>query len=180
METVWQFLQHLWAPTPINVAISCPIIDGQPVDPQGFVDVITLATAWNIVSSLSVGLVLVGVVACYNMTQMTLGAGFTRRWLFFALATSAICAGVAYATLHSYPFYSAADSCDTNPQPFRVNLPTQYLIARTIAGLIWGMLAFLTISILFTKSVGRFPWGGGFFHNRGTPVPRFPLFGSNH
>jgi hypothetical protein len=138
-----------------------------------------VSTAWSLTFWLSLVAVIVLVFACYHLTRMTTGPGFSRRWMLFLPASGVACAVVAFAVLRSMTYKAAEMSCDTQPDPFAVLLPADHLWMRVFAGFIWGILAFGVFSLLFTKTLGRVSWNTGFFHNRGTPLPRFLPTGRN-
>ena len=66
-----------------------------------------------------------------------------------------------------------AGSCVTNPNPFPVTLPWSEILERGASGAVWSLLAFVVLSLLLTRTIGWLPQGGGFFHNRGCPWPRW-------
>ena len=47
------------------------------------------------------------------------------------------------------------------------------ILARSVAGAVWGPVAFFILSLVATKTVGLSDKSGGFFHNRGVPHPWF-------
>jgi hypothetical protein len=54
-----------------------------------------------------------------------------------------------------------------------VDIPASLLMDRMFAGLVWGALAFLLLSLLATRVLGLSRLAGGFFHYRGCPWPRW-------
>jgi hypothetical protein len=178
MASILEYLKHLFATTPVDVSIVCPVVDGQQ-DPQGFIAQSYVNTAWSLTFWLSLLAVLGLVFACYHLTRMTTGPGFSRRWTIFLPITAVTTALVALIVLKSMRFMAAELTCDTAPDPFKVGLPANVVWMRVFAGMIWGALAFVVFSVIFTKTLGRVRWNTGFFHNRGTPLPRFLPTGRN-
>lgn len=179
MSGLWEYVKHLWATTPVDVGIACPAIGGEPSGNQGFIAPAYLTAAWSLTFWLSLAIVVLLVVWCYNGTRMTTGPGFSRRWLVFVPLGALGAALVAFVVLSSMPFYVVAGSCDTNPEAFAVSLPSKFVWMRVFAGAIWGFVVFVMMSIVLTKTLGRASWNNGFFQNRGTPLPRFMPTGRN-
>ncbi|MEJ7811620.1 MAG: hypothetical protein WKG32_14505 [Gemmatimonadaceae bacterium] len=164
---------HLWAPPPADLALSCPVpAPGEPVDPGGFFDPATVAGAYSAAGWISLAAALLLVVLCYQLTAVSTGPRFTKRFFLFWLVTALTCFTIPVLVLRTWQTHALAGSCETNPEPFLVPLPWSVILNRGFAGLAWGLLAFFLLSLLLTRSAGRFPWAGGFFHNRGTPWPR--------
>lgn len=173
---MWQFLLHLGTIGDYdNVTLTCPPpAAGQAAAPLGFYDGTSVANAYNLLGGLSVLAVLLVVTIIYMGTRTSLGPRFVGRWYKGAIAAAIICALLAYITLSFAPTHALADSCETNPTPFPLRLPGSLIIARTLAGLVWGALAYLLFSLILTLTAGKFASGkNGFFHNRGCPWPRF-------
>lgn len=143
------------------------------MNPWGVFDNVSVADAYNLAAAASAAVVAILVVVCYLWTRQTLGPGFKRRWVLFFVITGALCFGFVWLVLQNSPTHALADSCQSNPAPFPRTLPVTVIAMRAVAGLAWGMLAFVILSWLCTFTIGR--WAGlynGFFHNRGWPWPR--------
>ena len=172
---MWKYLLHLWAVPPTTITLVCPPpAAGQPADPQGFYDYATVAVAYDRVALVSLIIVVLGVVACYQATQASLGPRFVKRW-WTALGSSALLVLVStWLLLITAPTRAMAESCSTNPSTFPIELPASLVLERAIAGLVWTALAFVILSLLLTALLGRIAGAkNGFFHNRGCPWPRF-------
>lgn len=173
---MWQALFHLWArPSTDLPLLSCPApATGQPPDPQGFYDPNSVSAAFNSTAAVSVVLVIVAVVICYQITRGSLGGRFVKRWWIGMAATAVACFGAGWLVLALFPTTALAGTCSTDPNAFRVALPTAVVIQRAVVGLVWGPAAYALISVLLTSTIGRLPSkNNGFFHSRGCPVPRF-------
>jgi hypothetical protein len=171
---MFEYLLHLWSPPPRDLPLSCPPpADGQQADPSGFYDASTVHAAFDATWTASLLSVLVLLLVCYLATSQTTGRSFGMRWIL-CLAVSVVLGFVApFAVLTLYPTHALAGSCETNPEPFALALPTWLVLARSVAGAVWGPLAFFVLSLGATKSIGLSDKSGGFFHNRGVPHPWF-------
>ena len=172
---MWKYLLHLWAVPPTTLTLVCPPpAAGQPADPQGFYDYTTIAAAYDRVALVSVILVVLSVVVCYQATQASLGPRFVKRW-WITLGSSALVVGVStWLLLITAGTRALVDSCETNPSAFPIPLPGSMVFERAVAGVLWAALAFLILSLLLTAILGRVAGAkNGFFHNRGCPWPRF-------
>lgn len=172
---MWNLIFHLWAGPPTDITLACPPpAEGQSGNPTGFYDTATVSAAFNHVAIASVAIVLALVLVCYLLTQSTTGAGFVKRWWGSLAGAAVFCAVAAFGILSFAPTTARAGSCETNPAPFPIALPPGLITDRALAGLAWGALAFLLMSVLSTLVLGRIASKrNGFFHNRGVPVPRF-------
>jgi hypothetical protein len=176
---MWQSLLHLWSPPPANLRLACPLpAPGEPVDPVGFFNPGPVAAAYGWVVWGSLGAVLLAVLLCYLTYGSSLNTGFVRRWYAFLLAAALAGALVPVLVLTLAPQHALADTCDTNPLPFRAELPDALLVERAGAGLVWAALAFCLGSLLLTRIAGWHPASRGLFHNRGCPWPRWNPFGA--
>jgi hypothetical protein len=172
---MWKYLLHLWAKPPLDLPLTCPApAAGQPPDLSGAFDPDSVVAAFQNVSIVSALIVLLLVLACYQMTRSSLGRTFVIRWWVFVGFAAGLCALAAFALLTLAPTRALEGSCDTNPTAFVAALPGSIVLARSIAGLVWAFPAFAIMSLILTQTAGRFPsLRNGFFHNRGCPWPRF-------
>lgn len=173
---MWKWLLHLGTIGDYNsVSFTCPpAASGSGGPTIGFYDGASVASAYDVLAAISVLTVLLIVLLTYLGTSKTLGPRFVFRW-YWGLVLSAVgCAIVAYATLSVMPTHALADTCPTNPNPFPLRLPASLIMARAVAGIAWGALAYVLFSVVLTATIGRFASvKNGFFHNRGCPLPRF-------
>lgn len=170
---MFDYLLHLWAPPPTDLQLICPPPPpGDPPDLAGFFDPSTVATAYSAAGLASGVVVLLLAFVCFQFTSYTTGPRFTKRYVLFWLVCGVLCFLVPLAILRAAETLALAGTCDTNPEPFAQALPWNVIIGRGVAGLVWGALMFFVVTLLLTRTAGRFPWSGGFFHNRGTPWPR--------
>lgn len=168
-----RYLIWFWAPPGQDVALQCPPpVAGEPADPSGVFDPDTVREAFRAAGLTSLLVVLLLVLACYLFTRTSTGPRFSKRWVGFAATAGALAFAVPIAVLRAWPTHALAETCETNPEQFLAKLPWDLILTRGVAGLIWGLLAFLLISVMLTRALGRYSWMGGFFHNRGTPWPR--------
>jgi hypothetical protein len=172
---MWQVLMHLWEPPPADLTLVCPApAAGQPVDPQGFYDATQIIAAFDWAAVASAIVVVVTVIVCYQLARGSLGGRFVRRWWISLVASGALCLGVVWGILATWPTVALANSCATNPDAFPVSLPGDVIWSRAFVGLVWGALAFIVASLIATFFLGRFAHAkNGFFHHRGCPWPRF-------
>lgn len=171
---MWNYLLHLWAIPPRDLQLQCPPApDGQPAGPGGFFDDLSVAQAYSVAALASILLVLGVTIACYMVRQKGGGRSFDRRWWTSLAIAAVLSAFGAWLGLTVTPVTALANSCETNRAAFEVALPSARVLERTIAGLVWGVLAFFASSLVLTRTVGYLPglWNG-FYHNRGTPWPR--------
>jgi hypothetical protein len=171
---MWKYLVHLWATPPSSLSLNCPPPpDGQTPDPLGFYDFDSVTAAFNAAAVVSAAIVVLAVVICYWFTSATLGPRFVRRW-WIALATAALLTPVSvWVVLRRAPTTALAGSCETSPDAFSVILPFGTMLSRSLAGMLWAILAVVLLSSLLTATIGRIPHvRNGFFHNRGWPWPR--------
>lgn len=171
---ILDYVLHFWSPPPTDLSLSCPApADGQPADPLGFYDNVTVRAAFDGVWVVSSIVIVLAILACYLMASQSTGRAFGRRWLLF-LAVTVILGGLVPAGLLSFATTTAlAGSCETNPEPFALSLPPSLIVARTIVGMVWMPVWFAVLSFLLTRTVGQSSKGSGFFHNRGIPYPWF-------
>jgi hypothetical protein len=163
---------HLWAGPPGNLEVACPPPLPGEVAGSGFFDPRTVAGAYESAGWISMATVILLTVVCYAFTRFTTGSAFRARWLRFTLAAAILSAALATLVLFLAPTRALAETCETLPEAFRAPLPWKVILSRTLAGFVWGPCAFLVVSVVLTQTAGRFPWFGGFFHNRGIPWPR--------
>lgn len=177
---MWQYLLHLWASPPTNVALACPPpAPGDAPDLNGFFDPVPVATAYQWTALVTGLLVLLAVLACYLLDRRSLSRAFVRRWWLVLAAASVIGALVPLAMLYLVvPQHALAGSCETNPLPFAAAYPLGLALNRALAGFLWSAAAFGVFSFLLTRAAGWHPASGGFFHNRGCPWPRMNPFGA--
>lgn len=177
---MWEYLLHLWAAPPADVELTCPPpAPGDPPDLNGFFDPVPVATAYQWAAAATGLLVLAAVLACYLTDRRSLSRAFVRRWWVSLAIASVIGALVPLLMLYfAVPQHALAGTCDTNPLPFAATYPLGLALGRSLAGLVWGALAFAVFSFLLTRAAGWHPAAGGFFHNRGCPWPRINPFGA--
>lgn len=177
---MWQYLLHLWASPPANVALTCPApAPGESPDLYGVFDPVPVNTAYQWTAVVTALLVLLAVLACYLLYRSSLSRRFVRRWWVALLVTAVIGALVPLAMLYlAVPQHALAGTCETNPLPFPETFPLGLALNRALAGFFWSALAFLVFSLLLTRAAGWHPASGGFFHNRGCPWPRVNPFGA--
>lgn len=169
-----EYLLHLWAPPPRDLPLSCPPpADGQPADPSGFFDTSTVQAAFDATWVASLLAILVLLLTCYLATSQSTGRSFGVRWIICVGISVVLGFLVPFVALTLYPTHALAGSCGTNPEPFALSLPAWLVLARSVAGAVWGPVAFLALSLVATKTVGLSEKAGGFFHNRGVPHPWF-------
>jgi hypothetical protein len=171
---MWKHLIHLWATPPSSLPLNCPPSpDGVTPDPMGFYDYETVAAAFNAAALTSAAIVALAVVICYWFTSTTLGPRFVRRW-WITLVLAVLITPLAVATvLYRAPVRALADSCELSPNAFAEVLPFATIFSRSMAGMVWALLAMVALSVLLTATIGRIPHvRNGFFHNRGWPWPR--------
>jgi hypothetical protein len=177
---MWQYLLHLWAPPPPDVALVCPLPPpGGDIDPYGVFDPVAVSTAYQWTAVATGVLVLVAVLACYLLDRRSLSRAFVRRWYAVLSGTAVLGALVPLVMLYLVvPQHALAGTCSTNPLPFPETYPLDLALARALAGFAWASLAFVAVSFLLTRAAGWHPAAGGFFHNRGCPWPRINPFGA--
>jgi hypothetical protein len=177
---MWQYLLHLWAVPPVNVALACPPPPpGETANPFGFFDPTAVASAYQWTVAASALAALVAVLACYLLDRESLSRTFVRRWYVALGATSVAGALVPLLMLYvAVPQHAMAGTCDTNSLPFAAAFPLGLALSRAAAGLVWTALAFTLFSLLLTRAAGWHPAAGGLFHNRGCPWPRMNPFGA--
>lgn len=168
------FLLHLWAPPPANLQLACPAPPpGMDPDPVGFFAPESIEAAFSWAGTASAVFVLVLVTVTYLAVSGALSPRFVKRWWVFLGAAALGSFVIAVIALRVTPTYAMAGSCSTNPTAFLEPLPWGLIWNRAFAGLLWGALAFVVLSLVLTRTLGRWPQGRGFFHFRGCPVPRF-------
>lgn len=167
------FFWHLWAGPPTNLSLACP--PGAPGAPatSGFYDPDTVRAAYEMASWATLVAVVGLVLICYLATRTSLGPKFVHRWWLFGVLTAAAGFVVSLLVLRGWDTRALANSCPTNPTPFLATLPWSEILQRGLAGLVWALIAYVLLSAAATWTVGWLPLSGGFFHNRGCPVPRF-------
>jgi len=168
------FLIHLWA-IPRDLPLVCPPPPaGQASDPAGFYDLTTVTSAYNLAALVSFVLVLLMVALIYQATRVSLGPRFVWRWWLGLSLTALLCGAATWFVLYAAPTTALAGSCETSPDPFPIRLPSAAMLDRSVAGVVWGLLAFTVLSLIATNTIGRVASSkNGFFHNRGCPWPRF-------
>lgn len=171
---MWNYLVHLWAPAPASLSLNCPPPpDGQTPDPLGFYDWMTVNAAFNSAATVSAVIVILAVVICYAFTANTLGPRFVRRWWIMLGLTALTTFGAVWLILQRSATTALAGSCETSPDAFAAALPFGIILSRSLAGMVWAMLATIVLSLLLTATIGRIAHvRNGFFHNRGWPWPR--------
>lgn len=172
------YLLHFWAPPPIDLTLACPLpADGQVADATGFYANDSVRAAFDAIW-VGTGLaVLLAMLLCYLATSQSTGRGFARRWVLFVAAVAVVGFIIPLGVLTYFPTHALAQSCETNPEPFEIALPTWVVVARGVAGAVWAPVAFVVLSLLATRVAGRSHRSGGFFHNRGIPYPWYSPFG---
>jgi cytochrome bd-type quinol oxidase subunit 2 len=139
----------------------------------GTFDDTTVRAAFDSAAGWSAAAVVVVILVCYIATRKSSGPRFDRRWLFSGIVAVVLCGIASYASLHFANTTAMAQSCGSDPNAFPWPLPGSVVSNRTVAGLLWGALAFIVGSIVFTAAFGWYPsMKNGFYHNRGTPWPR--------
>lgn len=168
------YVAHLWAVPPVDLSLPCPAAaSGQSTNPTGHFDNATVMAAFNSAALWSTIAVIAIILFCYMATRKASGPRFDKRWVLSGVASLIICGVISYAALHFAHTTAAANSCESNPNAFAWALPDNVVLNRTIAGLVWGALAFALGSFIFTRAFGWYPsLTNGFYHNRGTPWPR--------
>jgi hypothetical protein len=168
------YFLHLWATPPENLRLDCPDPPpGVPPDPVGFFAPDSLQAAFSWAGYLSLGAVVLLVLFTYLATSGSLSPRFVRRWWIFLGIAALVCFAVAAIALRAYPTHAMLGSCETNPTAFLEPLPWGVVWNRAFAGLVWGALTFGLLSLVLTRTAGRWPWSKGLFHFRGCPVPRY-------
>lgn len=176
---MWQYLLHLWAPPPANVALTCPAPPpGESPDPAGFFDPAGIQAAYDWIAISSVGAVLLLVLLCYLLGSSSLNRGFVRKWYGFWVAACLAGFLIPLVIFFLVPQHALAGTCETNPLPFREYLLFAQMLPRATAGFVWCMVVFPLASLLLTAVAGWHPASRGFFHNRGCPWPRWNPFGA--
>ena len=168
------FLIDLWA-VPHDIPLACPPPPaGQPSDPSGFYDLTTVSSAFSAAGLASFVSVLIMLIVIYQFTRVSLGPRFVWRWWIGLIVTALLCGVVTALILQAAPTTALAGSCETSPDAFLIRLPTDVILDRSLAGAVWGLVAFTLFSLVATATLGRVPaTRNGFFHNRGCPWPRF-------
>jgi len=172
---VWDFILHLWATPPVRLQLNCPAAaEGTTGNAFGSFDDTSVRAAFQLVALESIGIVLTAVFLCYMIGRMSTSLGFSRRWSIVLTLTAITCFAAAWLQLSSAPTTALAGSCESNPTAFAAALPFAVVVQRSIAALVWALMAFPLTSWALTQTLGRVPsiWNG-FFHFRGTPWPRF-------
>jgi hypothetical protein len=170
-----QYLLHLWAVPPQAEPLVCPPApEGVVANATGSFNYASVSAAYATTAAVSVFLVILVLSVCYLATRLSTGPRFDRRFLFSWVITTVLCGVIPFLVLTFAPTTAEAGTCQSNPSAFPATLPMGVIISRGMAGLVWGALAFLIFSVLATKIFGNFPsLKNGFYHNRGTPWPRF-------
>ncbi|HEX2206061.1 MAG TPA: hypothetical protein VHG93_00145 [Longimicrobium sp.] len=168
------WLLHLWAHAPLGATVPCPAPrEGEPPDPGGLYDAVQLASLWNRIAIISAIAVLVLVVVCYLLPRASLSPRFVRNWWLTLAGSMVACFLIPLALGLTADLNARAGSCSTRPAAFPVDVPVGLMMDRMFAGLVWGALAFIVLSLIGTQLLGRSRLAGGFFHYRGCPVPRW-------
>jgi hypothetical protein len=168
------WLLHFWAQPPTGAVVPCPPPrEGEPPDPGGLYDPSQLVALWDVIAIVSFVTVVVLVFACYLLPRTSLGPRFVRLWWFALVAAGAAGALVPLVLGLTTQINVRAGSCSTRPAAFPVDLPVGLLMDRMIAGTLWGVIAFVFVSLFATKVLGLSRFAGGFFHHRGCPWPRW-------
>jgi hypothetical protein len=171
---MWNWLLHLWASPPTGTILPCPAPRaGEAPDPGGLYDVAELGDLWTRMGIVSAVTVVVLLLFCYLLPRASLSPRFVMRWWLTLAAAAVLCFLVPLALGLTAEVHARAGSCSTRPAAFPVELPVSLLMDRMFAGLLWGALAFLVLSLFATKVLGLSRHAGGFFHHRGCPVPRW-------
>lgn len=165
---------RLWSPSS-DLQLTCPAPPAGVTGTNsiGHYDPATLASAYLAASVATIAAVTLVVFICYLWNQTSVGPSFVRRWYLSALVATVFAALLPVALLAAWPTHALANSCETNPNPFAAPLPLSELLTVGVSGALWGVVGFVLLSIILTRTVGRVPQAGGFFHNRGCPWPRF-------
>jgi hypothetical protein len=168
------WLLHLWAHAPLGFSVACPPpIPPDPADPGGLYNALQLTALWNRIAIVSLLAVLALVLGCYLLPRASLGPRFVRAW-WLSLAGAALAGFLIPLALGLTAQVDVrAGSCSTRPAAYPVDVPLDLLTDRMFAGIVWGMLAFVVLSLLGTQLLGRSRLASGFFHYRGCPVPRW-------
>jgi hypothetical protein len=176
---MWRYLLHLWAIPPVDAHLVCPAPRvGESPDPFGLYDAVQIAGVWRSIALASVAGTLLILLACYLVPRASLSARFVRGWYACLGITMAFCFVVPFVVGTLTPVTARAGSCTTRPAAFPVTIPFDLLFPRMVAGAVWGLLAFVLLSLVITRLLARGPMAGGFFHYRGCPWPRWnPLEG---
>lgn len=165
-------LNFLW-PRAQDLALLCPPSPtGVQPDPEGLFDPAVLGNAYRFTNFVMLGVVLGTVLVCYLLTRTTLGPAFKLRWTVLGAIAVAL-AAASSLVLRLMNTVAMVESCANNPDAFPVAIPWEIVRGRAMHGAIWGLLAFAVFSLILTQTVGRWPWGRGFFHNRGWPASAF-------
>lgn len=173
--SIFDNVLHLWAVPPVGLQLQCPPPPaGVSANPIGYYDDGLVREAFNATALWSGALVVSAILVCYLLTRKSSGPRFDRRWLVTLSVTGILCAAVAFAILHFAHVTAMAQSCQSDPSAFPVQLPGGVILSRAAAGLFWGLLQFAIGSTVFTLAFGWYPsLHNGFYHSRGTPWPRF-------
>jgi hypothetical protein len=176
---MWRYLLHLWAFPPVDARLVCPAPrQGEAADPFGLYNQAEVLGIWRNIAAASVVGVLVLLLLLYLLPRASLSARFVRGWYLTLGAATVYCFLVPLAVGKLTTLSARPDSCTTRPAAFPVHLTVDLLVPRMWAGAVWGFLAFILLSLIFTRVLARGPVAGGFFHYRGCPWPRWnPLEG---
>ncbi len=167
------WLLHLWAQPPVGARLECPPPRaGDAPDPGGLYNAAEIAARWQMMALASAALVVALLLGCYLLPRASLNRGFVKRWWATLVLAGVLCLFVPLAVGYA-PVHARAGSCTTRPAGFPVELPFELLFPRMMTGFFWGILAFAALSLLATWLLGRWAGGGGFFHYRGCPWPRW-------
>jgi hypothetical protein len=173
MQSMWNWLLHLWAGPPVDAVLACPAPRaGEAPDPGGLYIAAEITSAWQLMAAASAVGVFLLLFACYQLPRASLNRAFVVRWWFALAAAGVLCALAPLAVWLLVDLHARPGSCSTRPAAFPVELPIALLWPRVAAGLLWGVLAFVLLSLFATRVGGNWPAAGGFFHYRGCPVPR--------
>lgn len=172
LDLLIHYLWHLWGAPRGDVPLICPVVEGMPIDPNGVFDSNTVANALALTGRFSLAVVVILVLFCYLATPYSTGPWFTRRWARFTGASAVLAFLVPLIVMLLAKTRAAPGTCETDLSAFQVQMPIDVILVRASAGLLWGPIVFVIASLILTQTVGRFNWGGGFFHNRGCPWPR--------
>lgn len=168
------YFLHLWVPPPETLQLDCPAPPpGLDPDPVGFFAPESVEAAFSWAGYSSLGLVVVLVFLTYLATSGSLSPRFVKRWWIAFGIAGIVCFLTAAIALRLYPTHAMTGSCTTNPTAFLEPLPWDLVWNRAFAGLIWGATTFVLLSLVLTRTLGRWPWSKGFFHFRGCPAPRY-------
>lgn len=171
---MWKWLLHFGTIGDYNnVSFTCPPDPSGGAATLGFYDGVSVASAYDILAAASIAAVLVIVLAIYMGTDKALGPRFIKRWYKGLAIAAVVCGILGYAVLSIAPTHAFGGTCPSNPAPFPLRLPASLIVWRTLAGILWGAVAYFVFSIVLTATAGRFAsLKNGFFHNRGCPLPR--------